>query len=47
MILSLEPEVLIADEPTSALDTVSQKRSAASYFGTHKKAGIIYCFNYP
>ena len=25
MILSLEPEVLIADEPTSALDTVSQK----------------------
>ncbi|MFR1479623.1 MAG: hypothetical protein ACLSB9_30000 [Hydrogeniiclostridium mannosilyticum] len=42
MILSLEPEVLIADEPTSALDTVSQKKSC-SYFGTHKKAGIIYC----
>lgn len=40
MILSLEPEVLIADEPTSALDTVSQKEVLQLLRNTQKKLGI-------
>lgn len=40
MILSLEPEVLIADEPTSALDTVSQKEVLQLLRDTQKKLGL-------
>ena len=40
MILSLEPEVLIADEPTSALDTVSQKEVLQLLRNTQKKLGL-------
>lgn len=40
MILSLEPEVLIADEPTSALDTVSQKEVLQLLRNTQKELGL-------